>query len=321
MILKIIIYIIIILILILAFVSYVIFKRPMMFSIAVLYFRIKKFNNIFKEGIFEKIYSETKDNPEKIFPDVKTVCKLNSYKINNNFVYELIPKKKYKKEIIYLHGGAFFYEITKWHVQFLDKLANLGKYKITIPCYDVITKSYYQDSYNLLDKLYGKFKSEKRKFTFMGDSAGGGLCISYTQYLLKNKKDIPDSIVLLSPWLDITMSNKNIKKIAKKDPVLDLYALKIISKKWANSISEKDYKVSPIYGELNQLPRLFVIYGDRELCYPDITLLKEKINNNKKNIFRLYKGLTHVFPLYPLPDIFKIKKQIIKFINENEDKL
>ena len=52
-----------------------------------------------------------------------------------------------------------------------------------------------------------------------GDSAGGGMALSAVQLLVSEGKPVPESMVLDSPTLDLTMSNPNISLI--NDPILE----------------------------------------------------------------------------------------------------
>jgi triacylglycerol lipase len=46
-----------------------------------------------------------------------------------------------------------------------------------------------------------------------GDSAGGGMALSVTQLLVSRGNPTPSRLVLISPWLDVTMSNRAIALI------------------------------------------------------------------------------------------------------------
>ena len=50
----------------------------------------------------------------------------------------------------------------------------------------------------------------REKLTIMGDSAGGGMSLALAQKFREECLPQPSNIVLLSPWLDITMTNPDI---------------------------------------------------------------------------------------------------------------
>lgn len=59
---------------------------------------------------------------------------------------------------------------------------------------------------------------------FMGDSAGGGytlgLYFKLKQKKKKKKKPVPGSIVLISPWRDVSLENPEIYKYLMKEPLI-----------------------------------------------------------------------------------------------------
>jgi triacylglycerol lipase len=67
-----------------------------------------------------------------------------------------------------------------------------------------------------------------------GDSAGGGLALAAVQHLVADNKPVPASLVLVSPLLDVTMSNPAIAAV--DDPVLDAVKLRESGLMWAGSL-------------------------------------------------------------------------------------
>ena len=85
----------------------------------------------------------------------------------------------------------------------------------------------------------------------LGDSAGGGLALAATRELVQRGEPTPGHMVLLSPWLDVTLSDPAIALI--HDPVTSpaIPALKVAGLIWAGDLSTSDPAVSPLYGSLD----------------------------------------------------------------------
>ena len=147
----------------------------------------------------------------------------------------------------------------------------------------------------------------------MGDSAGGGFILSFSQYIKTINLTQPDHIITFSPWVDISMSNSPYND--ENDPILGEIGLREIGKSWAGSLDTKDYKVSPLFGNVaNQAPTL-IFAGDNEIFYKDIKLYVEKLEENDVNVkFITGKGLFHIYPLFPIPEAKKAFKEIKKEI-------
>ncbi|MDJ1635239.1 alpha/beta hydrolase fold domain-containing protein [Rhizobium rhizogenes] len=58
----------------------------------------------------------------------------------------------------------------------------------------------------------------------------------------------PRQLVLLSPFLDGSMSNSGYAPIENNDPSLSIEIGKMAGKLWAGDLDVKDPRVSPIYG-------------------------------------------------------------------------
>ena len=59
----------------------------------------------------------------------------------------------------------------------------------------------------------------------MGDSAGGGLALGLEETLSLNNKQLPAKTILISPWLDTSMTNPKIDEIQPRDKVLNKFKL------------------------------------------------------------------------------------------------
>ena len=149
----------------------------------------------------------------------------------------------------------------------------------------------------------------------MGDSAGGGLALGLVQDFVQNSVKLPKGLILLSPWVDLTMSNPDIKQYIKKDPLLHVDTLLADAKAWAGDRDLSDWKVSPLYGEMKGLPEVLLFSGTRELLYPDIVLLAEKLRKaNIKTDFEIGENLNHVFPAFPIPEADVAINKIVEFV-------
>jgi acetyl esterase/lipase len=84
-------------------------------------------------------------------------------------------------------------------------------------------------------KLYKQMMqtNEAENMILMGDSAGGGFALALAQRLRDEHLPQPGKIILLSPWLDITLTNECIKSIDRIDPFLGIEGLLEAGKQYA----------------------------------------------------------------------------------------
>lgn len=207
------------------------------------------------------------------------------YTVEETFIdgcrMETIYKGNLTKEHIYfLHGGAYVLEACPGHKDFVQQLADKG-FTITYIDYPLAPENTAEKTIDVSVKGYKKIIEEysDHNFYLFGDSAGGGLAISLAM-LIRDEKitPAPKKISLVCPWVDISLSNPEVKTYDEIDPVLPAKACFDAGAKYRGDIDDKDPRVSPIYGDLSNLGEIFLIYTDGEILNPDCRLLEEKIN-------------------------------------------
>lgn len=271
---------------------------------------------------------KTVENFEKLMK-VRTKEQLVPYKIPEKFkkmveteqvdsmtVYYLNRQEKAKKRILYIHGGAYIYEMYSQHWDMLNKIAKDSGAEIIIPIYQLAPTHNFKDNIEILIKIYKSLLNDNSEIILMGDSAGGGLALGLSYELADRNYTKPDKTILLSPWLDVTMENLDYKNYESKDPLLAGFGLKEAGKLWAGELSTKDERISPLYGDYKKLQNITLFVGTREIFYPDVTTF---YNNLVKQGVKaqLYVGeeMNHVWPLFPIPETKETLKQINKIIN------
>jgi acetyl esterase/lipase len=203
--------------------------------------------------------------------------------VNNRKVWTIKPKENVSdKVVLYLHGGAYVSTIKKHHWKFTEKLLLKTNATIVIPDYPLAPSSNCENAIDLVGQVYQELlkKHTPENIYLMGDSSGGGLALGFAMHLSKENKPQPNQIILLFPWLDVTMSNEDILKIDKKDKILGIEPLQIAGKAFAGELDLKDYRVSPIYGDLSGLGKISVFVGTHDLFVADCRKLKSLANTS-----------------------------------------
>lgn len=244
--------------------------------------------------------------------------KYNPKHFDNNdlSVYVYNHFNKGNQVIIYFHGGSYNSGPIRYHFKFLEKLHKKTKMPIILPIYPKAPNHTYLEAYDKLTLAYEEVLTlNYEEIVFMGDSAGGGLALGFYQKLVKDQKRLPKKLILLSPWVDITMDNPEIDLLENLDPLISKIGLKEMGKAWAGTTSLKDPLLSPTFGNLKSFPETTIFVGTHEIFLPDIRLFKDKLlkQNIKVNYFEYYK-MNHVFLLYPIPEARKALRQIANIL-------
>jgi acetyl esterase/lipase len=241
--------------------------------------------------------------------------------IHNKAVFTIQNKSSIAKTktILYLHGGSYITNFCLYHWKFINELVkNNDSIRVIAPDYPLSPEFNYEDNFKFLDELIVKYKDcFKENFILMGDSAGGGLALALAQRLKQQNKKVPDELILLSPFLDYTLSNPMIESIQKKDIFLNADDLRSIRNGYANNLDFAHPILSPINGDLNDIGNITVFTGTYDILYADALALKEKCT--QKNIslrYFEYPKMIHVWMIFTLlPESKKAIKQILNIID------
>ena len=223
------------------------------------------------------------------------------------------------KKIIYLHGGAFCEQPLLPHFVFCDGIAKRADYEIILPVYKKAPNNSFEKTFDFLEKFYKELteKTDSKSIVFMGDSSGGGLCLSFCEYINEIGLPQPKRMILLSPWLDVSMDTPFDPIFDKVDPSLQRDFLKVCGENWAGETDVHDYRVSPIYGVLTGLAPMTVYYGTYEAIVTDARIFRDKCEKAGAELdYNEYEKMNHVFPVYPIPEAKKVKREIVEILKK-----
>ncbi|MQY29327.1 alpha/beta hydrolase fold domain-containing protein [Nocardia aurantia] len=213
--------------------------------------------------------------------------------------YTITPRNRsVERSALYLHGGGYISEIVRQHWALIAQLADAGV-RVEVPIYGLAPRHGYREAYEFLTAVYRRSATapDAIPMTILGDSAGGGLALGFTQTLPRLQLPPPARLVLIAPWLDLTLANPDAASI--RDPWLSRTGLLAAGTAWAGGDDLADPRLSPINGPLSALPPTDVYIGTRDLFYPDALLLRQRAANVSVTVCQ---GAIHVYPLVPVPE-------------------
>ncbi|HEY4426505.1 MAG TPA: alpha/beta hydrolase [Pyrinomonadaceae bacterium] len=241
--------------------------------------------------------------------------------INSHLVWTIAPKQNAsEKHVIYLHGGAYVNSFAPQHWDFMSKLVDRLGCTVTAPNYPHAPEHNVHDVFALMLPLYNELaaRAGSANITIMGDSSGGGISLALVQRLREDGHPQPGHVVLLSPWLDATLSNPEIAEFDKIDPFLGVEGLKYGGEVYARDVDPKSYIVSPVYGSLKDLAPVTLFIGTRDILYPDCRKLRDKASAEGVRLdYREYDQMVHNWMLGPMPEAKHAIAEIVETISSN----
>ena len=243
---------------------------------------------------------------------------ISKHERNGHLVWTIAPKENASgKHVIYLHGGAYVNSFAPQHWTLMSTLVQALNCTVTAPNYPHAPEHYVHDVFALLLPLYNELAAVagSKNVTIMGDSSGGGISLALAQRLREDGHAQPGRVILLSPWLDATLSNPEIPEFDKIDPFLGVNGLKYGGSIYARDVDPKSYLVSPVYGSLKDLAPVSLFIGTRDILYPDCRKLADKAAAEGVPLdYREYPEMVHNWMLGPMPEAKQAIKEIVEMI-------
>ena len=236
-------------------------------------------------------------------------------------VFKLSSRPDPKRYILYIHGGAYVLGIQSVYWKFLSEITDQTDAETIVACYPLAPENDWRSSYDWMMAVYEDLlvKTGSHNVTIMGDSAGAGFTLGFTQMLRDEGKDLPGNLVLLSPWLDVTMTDPMQPAIEQKDRILARAGLKAAGEWWAGSSGKTDTSpVSPLFGDIEGLPPISVFTGTFDILWPDARKLKEKADQSAVPMdYYEYPAMQHVWMLFPIPEAKAVRETIASQIRRS----
>lgn len=233
-------------------------------------------------------------------------------------VYEVRPTDGGSDTVIvYLHGGAYVNGFAKQHWDFIGTLVDNLNATVVAPDYPLAPKHDHQDVFAMLLPYYKKMVSDvgSDRIFFMGDSAGGGLSLALSQLLREQALPQPRGLVLLSPWLDVTMADPQLGQVDPLDPFLSIDGLKDAGCWYAGHADPQHYLISPLYGDLKGLPPIQIFTGTHDILVVDARRFHDKAQREGIQYdYREYEAMFHVWMLLPIAEAEQARRQIKEFV-------
>ncbi|MDY0287769.1 MAG: alpha/beta hydrolase [Sphaerochaeta sp.] len=208
------------------------------------------------------------------------------------------------RHLVFFHGGSYVLEATAFHRRFIQVLIKKHRMAVTFVEYPLAPENTYETTMAMAMASYQETASTYPDHTFFlfGDSAGGGLALALLQLLKKKEtQPSPKKTVLCSPWLDLTLQNKQIPEYEGLDPLLSVEGLHYAAQLYSGGSDLTNPILSPIFGNMDGLGEILLFVGTHELFFPDCMVLQDTIENAEGSSLSMVlgDGLMHDWVLFP----------------------
>jgi epsilon-lactone hydrolase len=230
-------------------------------------------------------------------------------------VYTVSPRNvEPRRAVVFLHGGSYTYEVTFYHWRLIRFLARSVPARVEVPIYTLAPSATAATTVPKMTDLLQSVIEDAgaENVTVMGDSAGGGMSLAVAQHLRDRGGPQPGRIVLISPWLDIRVSDPRQREIEPRDHMLGIEGLAESGRMYAGDLDPRDPRVSPLFGDLEGLAPVEVFSGTDDLLNVDAHRLVERCHEVGQPVtLHEVVGMQHVYPLLPFVPEAKSARELI----------
>jgi epsilon-lactone hydrolase len=132
-----------------------------------------------------------------------------------------------------------------------------------------------------------------------GESAGGGLAVALLLALRDAGVPLPSCGYLMSPYVDLTLSGETLTPKREVDPLLTPDGLRARVPDYVGAADASDPLISPIFGDLRELPPLLIQVGSHEVLLSDALRLAARAAISDVPVtLEVTPGVPHVFQAY-----------------------
>jgi acetyl esterase/lipase len=204
--------------------------------------------------------------------------------------------------LVYFHGGGYRMGSAAAWTSLAASLARTADMRVVVPEYRLAPEFPYpaalHDAAGVYDATLNSGLDSGDPVLLGGDSAGGGLALAVTIAARAVGAPLPAGLVLLSPWVDLTVTAATYQANATSDQFFSETAARDASDAYLQGHDARDPFVSPLFADLDGLPPALVIAGGDEVLLDDILALTGHLAHAGASVqTHIVAGMQHVFPL------------------------
>ena len=216
---------------------------------------------------------------------------------------ELKPETEATQLILHIHGGAFFLGSMNTHRAFVSDLAASTQMQVIHLDYPLSPEHPYPEAIDALFDVYLLLLEQgiqAKDIILSGDSCGANLALALALRIRDEQRPQVSGLILLSPFLDLSLTSESIRYNSKLDALLSIEALETgIDYYVPEQIDPADPLVSPLFDDLADLPPTLVQVGSKEILLDDAQRFKDKATKAGVDVtFKLYTGMWHNFQMF-----------------------
>ena len=230
----------------------------------------------------------------------------------------IIPRDERRQGVLlYLHGGGYTCGNLEYAKGFGAMLADRAGIRVFCAAYRLAPEAPFpaaaEDALEAYEYLLQKgYRPEQ--ITLCGESAGGSLCYSLCLQLQQREMPMPNGIIAVSPWVDLTNGGETMHQNREKDVSLSPEMLDFFADCYTSR--REDPLASPLFADLAGMPPSLIFAGGDEILLSDSHRLHSALlQAGCKSRLSIQPERWHAYLLYGLAEDQQDFALINRFLN------
>jgi len=217
--------------------------------------------------------------------------------------------------VLHFHGGGYLIGSAKGSLEYANRLAEA----VEGTCYTVDYRLAPEHPYPAaIDDAVVAYRAliargvPAASILLSGESAGGGLAIALALALKTAGDALPAGILAVAPFTDLTLSGPSVREFNGDDPAANKDLLTFMGASYFQGHEPTDPLVSPLFGDLSELPPLFLTATQGEVLLDDTRRMAERAEKAGADVtLRIVEDSVHVYTIFPfLPETHQTMEEV-----------
>jgi epsilon-lactone hydrolase len=220
--------------------------------------------------------------------------------------------------LVYFHGGGYRLGSAQWSTCFGSTLARVAETRVVLVDYSLAPENPFpaalHDAVAVLDESGSRWPA---LIAVGGDSAGGGLAAALVVAALQAGVAPPAGLVLLSPWLDLTVTAESYESRSTSDLLFSRAQAAEAARLYLQGWDPRDPLVSPVFAEVEGFPPVVLFTSTDEVLLDDsITLIDHLTRSGGSVQANFVADVPHAWPAVSpgLPSATAVLQSIATFV-------
>ena len=226
----------------------------------------------------------------------------------------------HRRAILYCHGGGYTSGNLGYSRPLAAKLSSVTGWQTLSFEYRLAPEHPFpaavDDAMKAWDYLMYQ-GSGARDIVVAGDSAGGNMALVLCHRLKAEGRRLPNRLVLMSPWTDMTASGKSYAERAELDPMITMNYIKAVRAAYARDSDLSSPLLSPLFGSFADFPPTLIQVGSNELLLSDSVRLRDRMLMAQVPCrLEVWNHMWHVFQMFPVRRAREAMESVGRFLLE-----